>query len=94
MHQDKDELTAEPVVSISVGDSCVFRFGNTDHRGRPYTDVTLASGDAFVFGGPVRLAYHGVPKVFPATAPRDCGFDNGRLNITVRVTGIAETRRK
>lgn len=90
MHQDKDELTADPVVSISVGDSCLFRFGNTAHRGQPYTDVTLASGDAFVFGGAARYAYHGVPKVFPATAPHDCGLDNGRLNITVRATGLEE----
>lgn len=91
MHQDKDESTDDPVVSISVGDSCVFRFGNTTTRGRPYTDVALASGDAFVFGGAARYAYHGVPKVFPATAPHHCGLDNGRLNITVRVTGMTDT---
>lgn len=91
MHQDKDEVVDEPVVSISVGDSCVFRFGNTAHRGQPYTDVTLASGDAFVFGGAARYAYHGVPKVFPSTAPHNCGLDEGRLNITVRVTGLTDT---
>jgi alkylated DNA repair protein (DNA oxidative demethylase) len=91
MHQDKDEAVDDPVVSISVGDSCLFRFGNTAHRGQPYTDVTLTSRDAFVFGGAARFAYHGVPKVFPATAPHDCGLDDGRLNITVRVTGLNET---
>lgn len=91
MHQDKDEVADDPVVSISVGDSCVFRFGNTAHRGQPCTDVTLTSGDAFVFGGAARYAYHGVPKVFPATAPHDCGLDEGRLNITVRVTGLSDT---
>ncbi|MGL6236418.1 MAG: alpha-ketoglutarate-dependent dioxygenase AlkB family protein [Segniliparus sp.] len=89
MHQDKEEQTADPVVSFSVGDSCVFRFGNAEGRGRPYTDVRLDSGDAFVFGGPSRFAHHGVPKLFPRTAPHGCGLVEGRLNITVRVVGAA-----
>ncbi|ADG96761.1 putative DNA repair protein [Segniliparus rotundus DSM 44985] len=88
MHQDKDERTDAPVVSLSVGDSCVFRFGNAQGRGKPHTDVRLESGDAFVFGGPSRLAYHGVPKIFPGTAPEGCGLARGRLNITVRATGM------
>ena len=95
MHQDKDELSREPVVSLSIGDSCLFRFGNTATRTRPYTDVELRSGDLFVFGGPSRLAYHGVPKVFPGTAPDGCGLEGsgsfeggGRINITLRATGL------
>jgi len=48
MHQDKDEKINAPVVSLSIGDSCCFRFGNTDSRGKPYSDIDLASGDAFV----------------------------------------------
>lgn len=88
MHQDRDEVAREPVVSVSVGDTCRFRFGNPDRRGRPYQDISLASGDLFVFGGPSRLAYHGVPKVFPGTAPADCGLSGGRVNITLRVTGL------
>ena len=87
MHQDKDEVTDDPVVSLSVGDSCLFRFGNPENRGRPYTDVTLASGDAFVFGRESRFAYHGVPKVFAGSAPVGCGVAHGRINVTVRVTG-------
>ncbi|EFV13466.2 alkylated DNA repair protein AlkB [Segniliparus rugosus ATCC BAA-974] len=90
MHQDKEERAADPVVSFSVGDSCVFRFGNVEGRGQPYTDVRLGSGDAFVFGGPARFAYHGVPKLFPNTAPAGCGLDRGRINITVRVTGLRD----
>jgi len=60
MHADREERSPAPVVSLSLGASCVFRFGNTENRGRPYTDVALESGDLFVFGGPARLAYHGV----------------------------------
>ncbi|MER7044516.1 alpha-ketoglutarate-dependent dioxygenase AlkB family protein [Streptomyces jumonjinensis] len=88
MHQDKEERSGAPVVSLSIGDSCVFRFGGTRTRGRPYTDVELASGDLFVFGGPSRFAYHGVPKVYPGTADPAVGMSGGRLNITLRETGL------
>ncbi|MFD7442609.1 alpha-ketoglutarate-dependent dioxygenase AlkB family protein [Streptomyces sp. NPDC059909] len=89
MHQDKDERSGAPVVSLSIGDTCVFRFGNTETRGRPYTDVELASGDLFVFGGASRFAYHGVPKVYPGTADPALGL-KGRLNITLRETGLQD----
>ncbi|MFE3142282.1 alpha-ketoglutarate-dependent dioxygenase AlkB family protein [Streptomyces scopuliridis] len=88
MHQDKDEKSGAPVVSLSIGDRCVFRFGNTESRGRPYTDVELSSGDLFVFGGPSRFAYHGVPKVYPDTADPATSLRGGRLNITLRETGL------
>jgi len=88
MHQDRDERSLAPVISLSVGDTCQFRFGNTKSRSRPYEDVTLSSGDLFVFGGASRLAFHGVTKVFPGTAPRDCGLESGRVNITLRETGM------
>ncbi|MGW7369349.1 alpha-ketoglutarate-dependent dioxygenase AlkB family protein [Streptomyces sp. NPDC054841] len=87
MHQDKDERSDAPVVSLSIGDTCVFRFGNTENRGQPYTDVELVSGDLFVFGGASRFAYHGVPKVRPGTADPALGL-TGRLNITLRETGL------
>ncbi|MFK0049333.1 alpha-ketoglutarate-dependent dioxygenase AlkB family protein [Streptomyces sp. NPDC090741] len=87
MHRDAEERSGAPVVSLSLGDTCVFRFGNTDSRGRPYQDVRLRSGDLFVFGGPARLAHHGVPKVLPGTAPPGLGL-TGRLNITLRVGGL------
>ncbi|RSS67324.1 alpha-ketoglutarate-dependent dioxygenase AlkB [Streptomyces sp. WAC06614] len=87
MHRDAEERAEDPVVSLSLGDSCVFRFGNTVSRGRPYHDVELRSGDLFVFGGPARRAYHGVPKVLPGTAPPELGL-TGRLNITLRVGGL------
>ncbi|MEU3949823.1 alpha-ketoglutarate-dependent dioxygenase AlkB [Streptomyces sp. NPDC029526] len=87
MHRDSDERADAPVVSLSLGDTCVFRFGNPETRTRPYTDVELRSGDLFVFGGPSRLAYHGVPRVHGGTAPPELGLE-GRLNITLRVSGL------
>ncbi|WP_072690551.1 alpha-ketoglutarate-dependent dioxygenase AlkB family protein [Rhodococcus marinonascens] len=90
MHQDKEERSDAAVVSLSIGDTCTFRFGNTTNRTRPYTDVELVSGDLFVFGGPSRFSYHGVPKVFPGTGNGDCGLKAGRLNITLRVTGLED----
>ncbi|MER6215204.1 MULTISPECIES: alpha-ketoglutarate-dependent dioxygenase AlkB family protein [unclassified Streptomyces] len=87
MHRDAEERSPAPVVSLSLGDSCLFRFGNTASRGRPYRDIELRSGDLFVFGGPSRLAYHGVPKVLPGTAPPGLGL-TGRLNVTLRVGGL------
>lgn len=92
MHQDKDERSPAPVVSLSIGDDCLFRFGNTRTRGKPYRDVELLSGDLFVFGGASRLAYHGIPKVHAGTAPDGCGLATGRINITLRSTGLDETR--
>ncbi|MCX4637837.1 alpha-ketoglutarate-dependent dioxygenase AlkB [Streptomyces platensis] len=88
MHQDKEERSGAPVVSLSIGDTCVFRFGNTETRTKPYTDIELTSGDLFVFGGPSRFAYHGVPKVRPGTGDPASGLAGGRLNITMRVTGL------
>ncbi|MEU6225612.1 alpha-ketoglutarate-dependent dioxygenase AlkB [Streptomyces sp. NPDC047042] len=87
MHRDSDEKSDAPVVSLSLGDTCLFRFGNTETRTRPYTDVELRSGDLFVFGGPSRLAYHGVPRVYEDTAPPELGL-TGRLNVTLRVSGF------
>jgi alkylated DNA repair protein (DNA oxidative demethylase) len=89
MHQDKDEVSHAPVVSLSVGEACVFRFGNTETRTAPYTDVELRSGDLFVFGGPSRFAYHGVVRgIRPGTGDPATGLPKGRLNLTMRVTGL------
>lgn len=89
MHADKDERSLAPVVSLSLGASCVFRFGNPHSRNRPWTDVELESGDLFVFGGPSRLAYHGVPRTRPATGDPAIGLPAGRLNITLRESGLS-----
>jgi DNA oxidative demethylase len=88
MHQDGEEPSAAPVVTISLGDTCRFRFAGVDRRTGPFTDVDLASGDLLVFGGPSRRVFHGVPKIFDATGP-DIGLPPGRLSITVRETGLS-----
>jgi alkylated DNA repair protein (DNA oxidative demethylase) len=88
MHADKDERSLAPVVSLSLGARCVFRFGNPQSRNRPWTDIELESGDLFVFGGPSRLAYHGVPRTLAAAGDPAIGLPAGRLNITLRESGL------
>src|SRR6185503_18788327 len=87
LHQDKDESAASiaagmPVVSISLGDTGRFLFGGLRRRD-PVETVMLESGDAFVFGGPARLRYHGVSRILAGTAPPELGLE-GRLNLTFR----------
>jgi alkylated DNA repair protein (DNA oxidative demethylase) len=87
LHQDKDEgersiAAGVPVVSISLGDTARFLFGGTRRRD-PVEPLLLESGDAFVFGGPSRLRYHGVSRIIPATAPAALGI-SGRFNLTFR----------
>ena len=90
MHVDRDEPSPAPVVSISLGDTAVFRFGTPAGRGRPWTDVALESGDLFVFGGPSRRAYHGVPRVLAGTGDPGAGVESGRFNITLRESGLSD----
>ncbi len=81
LHQDKDEENlAAPVVSLSLGESCVFRWSATS-RGGPTQSIILASGDALVLAGKARLAFHGVPRVSKGTS----GLLPGRrINLTLR----------
>ena len=89
LHQDGEEPSPAPVVTISLGDTCVFRFAATDRRTGPFTDVQFRSGDLLVFGGRNRRIYHGVPRVLDGTAPRWLDLPPGRVSITVRETGLA-----
>jgi alkylated DNA repair protein (DNA oxidative demethylase) len=87
VHQDKDEspesiAAGTPIVSISLGDSARFLFGGLRRRD-PIKSRMLHSGDAFVFGGPSRLRYHGVSRILPHTAPPQLALD-GRFNLTFR----------
>jgi alkylated DNA repair protein (DNA oxidative demethylase) len=88
LHQDGEEPSDAPVVTISLGDTCVFRLAAVDRRTSPFTDVELRSGDLLVFGGENRRIYHGVPKVLDGTGPAALGLPPGRLSITVRETGL------
>jgi alkylated DNA repair protein (DNA oxidative demethylase) len=88
LHQDGEEPSDAPVVTISLGDTCLFRFAGVDRRTAPFTDLWLRSGDLLVFGGPTRRIYHGVPKVLTGTAPAGLGLPPGRLSITIRQTGL------
>ena len=87
LHQDKDEAERSlaaglPVVSVSLGDTARFLFGGVKRK-EPVESRLLESGDAFVFGGPARLRYHGVSRIVPGTAPRELQL-TGRFNLTFR----------
>jgi DNA alkylation damage repair protein AlkB len=87
LHQDKDESRASleaghPVVSVSIGDTARFLFGGLKRKD-PVRPLLLESGDAFVFGGPARLRYHGVTRIVPGSGPPELGF-HGRFNLTFR----------
>lgn len=82
LHQDKDEQDfAAPVVSLSLGDTGMFRVGGLK-RSDPTHSVRLASGDAVVLGGAGRLAYHGVDRIMPGTST--LLPEGGRINLTLR----------
>jgi DNA oxidative demethylase len=88
LHQDGEEPSGAPVVTISLGDTATFRMAGIDRRTGPFTDVELRSGDLLVFGGVNRRIFHGVPKVATGTAPDGLGLPPGRLSITLRETGL------
>jgi alkylated DNA repair protein (DNA oxidative demethylase) len=81
LHRDEDErdFTA-PIVSVSLGLPAVFLFGGGRRGDRPRR-IALSNGDVVVWGGPARLAYHGVAPLAegddPLTGP--C-----RINLTFR----------
>ncbi len=88
LHQDRDEQDFDaPVISVSLGDTAVFRIGGTE-RSDPTRSFRLASGDVLVMGGKARLAFHGVDRILPGTST--LLPDGGRINLTLRrVTGIS-----
>lgn len=82
LHQDRDEEEFDaPVLSVSLGDTALFRVGGTTRKG-PTRKFELRSGDVVVLGGADRLAYHGVDRVLPGTS----GLleEGGRFNLTLR----------
>jgi alkylated DNA repair protein (DNA oxidative demethylase) len=87
LHQDRDEADpAFPVLSISLGDTAVFRIGGTSRKD-PTKSLRLASGDVCRLSGPARLAFHGVDRILAGSS----GLvpDGGRINITLRRARLA-----
>ena len=81
-HRDADEADFSlPVLSISLGDTAIFRIGGLSRRD-PTTSVRLASGDVCLLAGEARLAYHGVDRILPGSSRLIPG--GGRLNLTLR----------
>jgi alkylated DNA repair protein (DNA oxidative demethylase) len=82
LHQDRDEQEfSAPVVSISLGDSALYRFGGTGRRD-PTRSIRLESGDVIVMGGASRLCFHGIDRIHAGTStllPQ-----GGRINLTLR----------
>jgi alkylated DNA repair protein (DNA oxidative demethylase) len=82
LHRDEDEEDfVAPVVSISLGDTAIFRIGGTE-RGGPTETLKLASGDVLVMGGASRLRYHGIDRVLTGTST--LLKEGGRINLTLR----------
>jgi len=84
LHQDLEEADrTAPVLSVSLGDTAVFRFGAA--QGGPTRSVRLASGDVCALTGPARLARHGIDRVLAGSSGLIPG--GGRLNLTLRRGG-------
>lgn len=82
LHQDRDEAEfAAPVVSVSLGDECLFRVGGLS-RTDPTRSFRLSSGDVLVIGGESRLVFHGVDRIYPGTSM--LLKNGGRINLTLR----------
>jgi alkylated DNA repair protein (DNA oxidative demethylase) len=82
LHQDRDEQDlAAPVVSVSLGDSCLFRVGEPRRECRT-TSFRLNSGDVVILGGEGRLCFHGVDRIYATTST--LLKNGGRINLTLR----------
>jgi alkylated DNA repair protein (DNA oxidative demethylase) len=82
LHQDRDEADFSfSVLSISLGDTAIFRIGGVDRRA-PTRSLRLASGDVCILSGAARLAFHGVDRILPSSSRLVPG--GGRINFTLR----------
>jgi len=79
LHQDADESAMDaPVLSVSLGDSAVFRFGERSKT----NSLKLNSGDVLIFGGPARLMHHGIDRIVGGSS--SLIPIGGRINLTLR----------
>ena len=84
LHQDRDERDkGQPIVSISLGLPATFLFGGAKRNDRPQR-MPLVHGDVVVWGGPSRLAYHGVS---PLADGEHAATGRCRFNLTLRRAG-------
>lgn len=82
LHQDRDEADfSAPVLSISLGNTCLFRIGGLARTDRTKS-LKLESGDVFLLGGEGRLCFHGVDRIYPGTST--LLKSGGRINLTLR----------
>lgn len=83
LHQDRDEADrSAPIVSISLGLPATFLFGGLTRK-VPTRKIALEHGDVVVWGGPLRLAYHGIA---PLADGMHSATGRARLNLTLRKT--------
>lgn len=83
LHQDKDELDFNaPIVSVSLGLPATFLFGGLN-RSDKTVRYRLIHGDVVAWGGPARLAYHGVMPLAEGEHPL---LGSQRINLTFRKT--------
>jgi alkylated DNA repair protein (DNA oxidative demethylase) len=83
LHQDKDELDLQaPIVSVSLGLPAIFLFGGSKRSDKP-SRFRLQHGDVAVWGGPARLAFHGVAPLADGEHPL---LGRQRINLTFRKT--------
>ena len=82
LHQDRDEADIRaPVISVSLGDTAIFRIGGPERRGAT-TSVRLTSGDVCILAGEARMAFHGIDRVIGGSSRLVPG--GGRINLTLR----------
>jgi alkylated DNA repair protein (DNA oxidative demethylase) len=81
LHQDKDETDfAAPIVSVSLGLPAIFLFGGLKRSDRPRR-FRVEHADIAVWGGPTRLAFHGVA---PLADGEHAVMGRQRINLTFR----------
>ena len=81
LHQDRDERDfAQPIVSVSLGLPVVFLFGGSKRSDKPQR-LRLEHGDVVVWGGPARLAFHGVMTLADGEHAQ---LGRQRINLTFR----------
>ncbi|MGC2775279.1 MAG: DNA oxidative demethylase AlkB [Bradyrhizobium sp.] len=81
LHQDRDEQDLDaPIVSVSLGLPATFLFGGLKRSDRTQR-YRLTHGDVVVWGGPARLAFHGVA---PLADGEHALLGRQRVNLTFR----------